>query len=138
MQKCGAVPYKVEPHILLISDEEENFADQHTDLISEETIQLAEIFGVRQEKILGGVLHFHISLESFAQERFRFEWNKDGKFERKLEKAIMIYTVKSTLTRINKIKKVAEKEDSQKVKQMLDEYLNELDCQIKSIDEELI
>lgn len=134
MQKCGAVPYKVGRHPLLNEEEAAEFAEQHAHLISGEILQLAEIFGVGVEDILSGVLHFHIDLEDGTQERFRLEWRKEGKFERKLEKAIMVYTLTAHLGMLRKFDQMAEGENAQKLRQMLKEYKDDLEAKLKRIE----
>lgn len=126
MQKCGAIPYKIENHVLSIQDELEDFPSQHPELISKEIIQLAKIFGVRKEKLLCSVLNFHIDLENMTQEKFQLEWQKEGKFERKLDKEIMIHSLKLNLARLEKLQKTADEEGVWKLKQKLKEDWNEL------------
>lgn len=134
MQKCGAIPYKVGMHPLLNEEEAEEFADQHAHLMTGESIQLAEIFGVKVEKILSGVLHFHIDRGDMTQERFRLEWRKEGKFERKLEKAVMVYILRTHLARLRGSDKMAAGGNAQKLSQMLKGYQEDLEAKLKRID----
>ncbi len=136
MQKCGAVPYRTETHALLTGEEAENFANRHSDLVSGEIVQLAHIFGVEKEELLSSVLLFHIDLENMEQEKFCLKWKKEGKFERRLEKEIMLYSLKSGLSRIEKIRKTAAEENAQKLNRMLEEYRNELEEKLKRLDEQ--
>ena len=135
MQKCGAVPYKVEPHILLTENEAEDFAKQHANLISEETVQLAEIFGVRREQVLSGVLCFCIDLGNMAQEKFSFKWEKVDAFKRRMDREIMLYSMKSQLARIQEIAEAADAERTQELKEMLIEYRDELYDKLKKVNE---
>lgn len=104
----SAAPYKVEPHMLLRESEAEDFANCHTDLITEEIVQMAEIFGVGKEKMLCSVLIFRIDLETMDQEKFQLNWHKEGRFKRKLEKAIMVYSLESFRDRLDAIQKASK------------------------------
>ncbi len=135
MQKCGAVPYGVEPHILLNGEETEDFARQHMELISEEVVQLAEIFGVSKEQLLSGVLCFYIDLEDRAQEKFRFKWQNVGRFKRRMDREILLYSMKLHIARIQKITEAADEGRTQALNQMLVEYRDELVDKMKRIGE---
>ena len=70
------------------------------------------------------------------QEKFCLKWKKEGKVERSVDKEIMLYSVKSSLSRIEKIGKTEAEENEQKLNRMLEEYRNELEEKLKRLDEQ--